>query len=181
MGSNTMFRGTLKFAPNTPEVAKKLETFMGEDVMDHPEWMSACPPQAPGLTYIDLVVIGDVIAWDDGAEKTTDLAEKINLIVHVMRRDICAEFGIIGGKLEVYPEYASWNELSVIVPDGTGFVKELGVELTVKGQLDLESLKSQWSKYVLGSEDKLTLEEVAYRRKLRETITEMYEQIKETL
>jgi hypothetical protein len=81
MGYSTEFTGKLEFANEvTAKQLAKLNTFLGEDCRDHPEW------GATNMTYIDLQLTDDFtgLEWD-GSEKTYDLTEKVNLIIEKMR------------------------------------------------------------------------------------------------
>lgn len=83
MGYNTSFEGRLNFNKNLPIAAiSKLRTILGEDCRDHPEWAK------PDLTYIDLVLTEDMlgIQWS-GVEKSYDMAEKVNLLIRLMKED----------------------------------------------------------------------------------------------
>ncbi len=90
MGYNTEFQGILEFTkPLTKEEKEKLQTFMGADCREHPEW------NATDLTWIDLAISDDKgLVWD-GSEKTYHMIEKINLILEEMRKDF-PNFGLKG-------------------------------------------------------------------------------------
>jgi len=94
VGYSTDFSGELRFTqePNAEQLAA-LEGMLGEDCRDHPEW------KRPELTYIDLELTDDAsgLKWD-GSEKTYDLVEKVNLILHVMREK-WPDFGLTGSLL----------------------------------------------------------------------------------
>lgn len=93
MGYSTTFKGELKFTSELSAAALlKLQSFFDEDCRDHPEWGA----DAAGLTYIDLEFTkdGKGIKWN-GAEKTYDLTEKINLVVGLMKKEF-PEFGLTG-------------------------------------------------------------------------------------
>jgi hypothetical protein len=93
MGYNTNFTGELKFTTELSAAALlKLQSFFDEDCRDHPEWGA----EAAGLTYIDLELTkdGKGIQWN-GAEKTYELVEKINLIIGLMKKEF-PEFGLSG-------------------------------------------------------------------------------------
>lgn len=92
MGYNTVFKGELKFIIEpTAKQLVKVKSFLGEDCRDHPEWGNT------QLTYIDLVLLDDFsgLKWDDSAEKTYDLPEKINLIIQQMQKKY-PDFGLSG-------------------------------------------------------------------------------------
>lgn len=92
MGYNTIFKGEFKFVQElTASQLAKIKSFLGEDCRNHPEW------NAPGLYYIDLVLLDDFsgLRWDDETEKTYDMVDLLNLIIDQMRKDI-PEFGLRG-------------------------------------------------------------------------------------
>lgn len=93
MGYSTGFVGILEFTKElTPEEKKKLETLLGADCREHPEWEQ---DEKLYLSYIDLELYEeDGLIWD-GSEKTYDLVEKVNLILREMRKDF-PEFGLKG-------------------------------------------------------------------------------------
>lgn len=91
MGYTTKFSGVLKFVnPITPEQILKLQTILGEDCRDHPEW------GARHLSYIDLKITKDSagLQWD-GSEKTYDLPEKVNVVIDQMQKEF-PEFALTG-------------------------------------------------------------------------------------
>lgn len=89
MGYNTEFQGGLKIKGSiTPELLDKIDSFLGEDCRNHPEW------GGNDLTWIDLERCEDTLYWD-GGEKTYDLPEKIQLIMDNMRKDF-PDFGLEG-------------------------------------------------------------------------------------
>lgn len=91
MGYNTEFKGLLKFKKQpTQDELDTLDSILGEDCRDHPEW------DADGLTYIDLTIDSNLrgLEWNE-SEKTYDLCEKINLVVDLMRRQF-SDFGLTG-------------------------------------------------------------------------------------
>lgn len=93
MGYNTRFRGTLKFTIQlTVPMLAKLNTFLGQDPRDHPEWGAD-----RDIGYIDLVILKDFsgIEWDSGTEKTYGLEKSVNLITREMRKEF-PEFGLTG-------------------------------------------------------------------------------------
>lgn len=91
MGYSTSFTGELTFVKElkASELAE-LNKFLGEDCRDHPEW------DATNLTYIDLELNKDFtgLKWN-GAEKTYDLVEKVNLVIDQMKK-VCPNFGLEG-------------------------------------------------------------------------------------
>lgn len=91
MGYSTEFKGQLKFTTElTGKQLLKVKSFLGEDCREHPEW------GATGMTYIDLRLLDDFtgLEWD-GAEKTYDLVEKVNLIISEMQKEY-PDFGLTG-------------------------------------------------------------------------------------
>lgn len=95
MGCNTDFSGELLFTYKLSDEEKdKLESFLGNDCRDHPEWETG-RTGFDELTWIDLKYNDDEsgICWN-GSEKTYDLAEKVELILTEMRKefpDFCLE------------------------------------------------------------------------------------------
>ncbi|MNK14237.1 hypothetical protein D3C87_323360 [compost metagenome] len=95
MGYTTQFKGELKFTnPITHEEFSKLQTILGEDVRDHPEWEIGVTSQ--WITYIDLEInpSSSGLRWT-GDEKTYGMEHAIPLIVRLMREDF-PEFGLEG-------------------------------------------------------------------------------------
>jgi len=94
MGYSTTFNGVLTFKKElTIKEFCKLQTFMGQDCRNHPEWDSG------DLTWIDLEIYNNNgvpygLCWN-GSEKTYDLVEKINFIIQEMRKDF-PDFGLEG-------------------------------------------------------------------------------------
>lgn len=91
MGYTTTFKGVLKFKNEvTNKQLQKLQTFLGEDCRNHPEW------HATNLSYIDLQLTDDFegVEWD-GSEKTYDFVEKVNLIIEQMQKEY-PDFGFAG-------------------------------------------------------------------------------------
>lgn len=94
MGYSTEFSGELTFTNDlTSKQLAKVKSFLGEDCREHPEWGKT------GMTYIDLELLDDFsgLRWD-GAEKTYELTEKINLIIDEMRKEY-PDFGLEGSLL----------------------------------------------------------------------------------
>ena len=128
MGYSTDFNGKLLFNKElTVKQLRKIESFMGEDCRDHPEW------NAGDLTWIDLELsyYDDGVQWN-GGEKTYDMIEKINLIVDIMRQDD-PEFGFVG-ELDASGEMSDdlWK---IVCVDGKAtyrdvVVKEMGEMIT---------------------------------------------------
>lgn len=94
MGYTTKFIGKLLFTKelSIPEL-KKLESILGEDVRDHPEWNV---PQDLYMTYIDLETTEGYTAlrWT-GDEKTYGMEHAIALVIRLMREEF-PRFGLIG-------------------------------------------------------------------------------------
>lgn len=91
MGYSTEFKGSLQFTRElTASELAKLNTILGEDCRDHPEW-------GPNdLDYINLKLTEDFggIEWD-GAEKTYDMASLVNVVLVEMRKEV-PDFGLKG-------------------------------------------------------------------------------------
>ena len=94
MGYSTQFTGELKFVnePTAKQLAA-LNAMFGEDCREHPEWDTA------GLYYIDLELTPDFsgVRWN-GAEKTYDLDELVNVVTLQMRKT-WPEFSFTGSLL----------------------------------------------------------------------------------
>jgi len=93
MGYNTKFSGVLTFVdvPTVYQLAK-LNTFLGQDCRDHPEWNAG-----PYASYIDLVVTSDYtgLEWDTATEKTYGLVDSVNVVIREMRKE-WPNFGLSG-------------------------------------------------------------------------------------
>lgn len=91
MGYHTEFRGVLHFTTKlTAPQRAAIRQILGEDCRDHPEW------DAANLTRIDLILLfnGELISWD-GSECTTDMPEKVNVVIREMRK-LYPDFGLYG-------------------------------------------------------------------------------------
>lgn len=91
MGYNTEFKGVLTFNSDIKVGAlRKLTTYLGEDCREHPEW------DRPDLTYINLEITEEYVGlqWN-GAEKTYDLVDKVNLVIREMQKKF-PEFALEG-------------------------------------------------------------------------------------
>jgi len=93
MGYHTEFRGVLHFTTKlTAPQRSAIQQILGEDCRNHPEW------GATDLTRIDLVLLlpwnGNGLSWD-GSECTTDMPEKVNVVITEMRKQY-PEFGLSG-------------------------------------------------------------------------------------
>lgn len=112
MGYNTQFEGCLKFTQElTGTQLAALNLMLEEDCREHPEW------GAENLTHIDLQLTNDFsgIEWN-GAEKTYDLVEKVNLIICEMKK-VCPDFGLEGQLLAQGEEFGDIWKL-IIGEDG---------------------------------------------------------------
>lgn len=105
MGYDTQFKGELKFTTElTRNQLRKINTLLGEDCREHPEW------NRQDLTHIDLELSeyfvglkgnGSEKTYDfvglkwNGSEKTYDLVEKVNLIIEEMQKEF-PNFGLTG-------------------------------------------------------------------------------------
>lgn len=86
MGYNTTFKGTLKFGTElTVPMLHKLESILGEDVRDHPEWNS---PEEDWLSYIDLETTPGYtgLQWNN-QEKTYHMEKAVALVIRLMREE----------------------------------------------------------------------------------------------
>jgi hypothetical protein len=91
MGYNTDFEGTLEFtATPTPGMLAKLQTILGEDCREHPEW------GAPELTWINLEINeeGTGLEWN-GQETTYEMDGLVNVVIREMRKTY-PDFGLTG-------------------------------------------------------------------------------------
>lgn len=134
MGYNTQFAGDLKFTTElNVEQRAKLESMLGQDCREHPEW-----DDAQGLTYIDLVMNdgGDGLEWD-GSEKTYEMVEKVNLVIREMRKAM-PEFGLTGSMLAQGEGVGDIWEL-VIGP--SGFAERREFQLDGEPRLTAEHAK----------------------------------------
>lgn len=83
MGYTTRFEGVLKFKNEITAIhLRKLNTILGEDCRDHPEW------KATNLYYINLEVNDDYtgLQWN-GAEKTYDMPDLVNVVIDQMQKE----------------------------------------------------------------------------------------------
>ena len=85
MGYHIDYKGEMKFTNEvTGKELAKLNTILGEDVREHPEW------DAPEkyMSYISLEINDDFsgIKWD-GSEKSGEMAASINLAVNEMKKE----------------------------------------------------------------------------------------------
>lgn len=122
MGYTTTFKGELKFTTDlTAKQLSKVKSFLDEDCREHPEWGRT------DLTYIDLEISSDFsgLKWN-GAEKTYDLAEKINLITEQMQKEF-PEFGLEGSLLAQGEEID--DRYAIVIENG----KAKQVEIKIKG------------------------------------------------
>ena len=121
MGYDTKYQGTLYFKEEllSSELAR-LNSMLGEDCRDHPEW-----GVNGHLTYIDLELNDDFngIQWN-GSEKTYDLDEKINLVINFMKT-INSRFGLTG-KLLCQGEDV--DDRFEIVAQENGYVKHIKLD-----------------------------------------------------
>lgn len=124
MGYTTEFEGALKFTRQltVPELAM-LQTFMGEDPDDHPEWI-----KNPGdkYSYIQYEITKDFtgIKWD-GGEKFYYAVEALNLIIVNMQREF-PDFGLTG---ELHAQGEEVRDRWILaIEDGKAVKKELKIE-----------------------------------------------------
>lgn len=126
MGYNTQFAGELKFTTElNAEQRAKLESMLGQDCRQNPQWWNETGDD--NLTDIDLQVSedGDGLEWD-GAEKTYQLVEKVNLVIREMRKTT-PEFGLSGSMLAQGEDIGDVWEL-VIGPSGFAERREFQLE-----------------------------------------------------
>ena len=92
MGYNTNYEGELRFNKELSiQELNKLKTFLNEDCRDHPEW------NREDLTHIDLEFLDDFSGLRyNGAEKSYQMTEKINLIINEMKKEF-PDFELSGG------------------------------------------------------------------------------------
>lgn len=131
MGYSTDFSGSLKISPKLDKSQKDyLKTFLGADCRDHKEWFALIPDwkHSRNLTYIDLELTDDedALQWD-GSEKTYDLAEKVELIIKLMRIKV-PEFSLHG---KLYAQGESRNDTWILRADGDVVVEET-IDLVTK-------------------------------------------------
>jgi hypothetical protein len=121
MGYNTQFNGALRFTKELPsDQMDILETMMGEDCRDHPEW------DAEGLYYVDLVVSHSGLEWDTNTEKTYDLELIVNVVINQMRKTF-PDFGLTGSMLAQGEEIGDIWKL-VMGRDGYAHREEISLE-----------------------------------------------------
>lgn len=116
MGYHTEFRGTLHFTTKLTDPQRAtIEQILGEDCREHPEW------DATNLTRIDLALLlyGNGISWD-GSECTTDMPEKVNVVIREMRKQF-PDFGLEGTMLAQGSQIGDIWELSI---GDDGFAKK---------------------------------------------------------
>lgn len=121
MGYDTEFTGELYFKQDvTNKQIALIKSMCGEDCRDHPEW--ECDSE---LTYIDLELNDDYsgIKWN-GSEKTYDLADKINLIVKIVRQT-WPDFDGFEGQIKARGEYGDSDWLILCHEDGTVYEHKL--------------------------------------------------------
>lgn len=91
MGYHTEFRGALRFTNKlTVSQLAAIRQILGEDCRHHSEWNASL------LTRIDLILLNGNggITWD-GSECTTDMPEKVNVVIREMQKRF-PEFGLSG-------------------------------------------------------------------------------------
>ena len=83
MGYSTNYDGVINFnhTITVPEIAK-LETILGEDVRDHPDWGEQ------DFYFVDLCLTDDMIGlvWSND-EKTHSMKEQIEMIINIMTKE----------------------------------------------------------------------------------------------
>ena len=89
MGYNTEFKGLLKFGKILkPEELEYLNSILGEDTSNHPEWNEIKNKITNETMYIDLRLSKCFtgIEWNSECEKTYDMPEAIKLIIALMNK-----------------------------------------------------------------------------------------------
>jgi hypothetical protein len=120
MGYNTEFKGKLKFKTElTTSQLAKVNSFLGEDCRDHPEWEGST-----GLYYVDLVLLDDFsgLQWNSETEKTYQLDEIINMLIKNIRKEI-PDFSLEGKLLAQGDDIDDRWEL--IMENGIAIKKDL--------------------------------------------------------
>ena len=134
MGYGTRFEGVLYFPKGfLVDDLHLITRFLGEDVRDHPEWHRFVF-NGKDLTYIDLMLTSDSkgLQWD-GAEKSYDMVDKVNLILHFVRDAGIDDFTFTGSllaqgedindrwRLEIQPGCGGWAYKARVEaePEGT--------------------------------------------------------------
>lgn len=94
MGYSTKFQGKLHFGMEiTVPMLIKLDTILGEDVRNHPEWNV---PKDLYMTYVDLeTTLGLTALQWTGDEKTYGMPDIISLVIRLMREEF-PEFSLSG-------------------------------------------------------------------------------------
>ncbi len=112
MGYNTDFRGTLNFQEELRAThIVKLQSILGEDCRDHPEWKVI-----DNLTYINLKLTDDYtgLEWDQ-CEKTYCMEQAIELILRLMQEEWPDFKGLTG---EMLAQGEDIEDRYVIMVDG---------------------------------------------------------------
>lgn len=117
MGYSTQFKGVLEFdIPLRLEQHIVLEKILGEDVREHPEWIS----KDSYMTYIDLQITENLsgLEWD-GSEKTREMPDCIALVIRLMQKDF-PQFSLTGRMFargdeidDVYEIVVDKNKISI--------------------------------------------------------------------
>lgn len=92
MGYTTRFEGVLRFARDlTTAELRILNSILGEDCRDHPEWGADCD-----VAWIDLEITGDFsgLKWN-GAEKSYFMEKQVNTVIRAMRTRV-PDFALVG-------------------------------------------------------------------------------------
>lgn len=116
MGYTTTFKGQLSFTTElTASQLVKLNSILGEDCRDHPEW------KKKDLGYIQFELTKDFtgIQWD-GSEKFYDAVDITNLVIELMKKEY-PNFGL-KGKLAAQGEDSD-DRWFLLIQDGKA-VKE---------------------------------------------------------
>lgn len=118
MGYSTDFAGELEFVNElTVPQLLKIDTFLGEDCRNHSEWETK-----PFVNLVDLELSSGYtgLKWN-GAEKTCDLVDIVNMITTNMRKEF-PDFSLKGEMLAQGEESDDQWKL-IIGDDGMAYKK----------------------------------------------------------
>lgn len=125
MGYTTKFTGMLEFASEVtvPQLAV-LDTVLGEDRRDHPEWEFDSPA---GFYFIDLELAEGYsgLRWS-GDEKSHGMVQAVNTVLRIMRKT-WPEFGL-SGRMDAQGEEVGDVWALVVEPGGEARKVEMRLE-----------------------------------------------------
>ena len=124
MGYTTEFEGQLTFTkPLMAEQLAYLNTFLGENGRDHPEWVG--PNLSKEISYIQFELTKDFtgIQWD-GSEKFYFAVEAVNLILVNMQAKY-PDFGLYGSLTAQGEEIDDRWQLAIV--DGKAIRKDVPI------------------------------------------------------